>query len=106
MCRRSTELVGRYVAQDLIDEQTGLVFAEAGAELTPELLAKLIEAKVQDLPVLDIDHVTIGPYMRNTLAAERATPRGRAARHLPGPAPGRAAHPGYRREPVPRPVLR
>ena len=65
------ELVGRYVAVDLIDEQSGLVYAEAGDELTPELLARLIEARSQELPVLDIDHVTVGPYMRNTLAAER-----------------------------------
>ncbi|MCC2664065.1 MAG: rpoB, partial [Geminicoccaceae bacterium] len=65
------ELVGRYVALDLVDEQTGLISAEAGNELTPELLARLIEAEVAELPVLDIDHVTVGPYMRNTLAAER-----------------------------------
>jgi DNA-directed RNA polymerase subunit beta len=65
------ELVGRYVAADLVDEQSGLVHAEAGDELTPELLARLIEAETAELQVLDIDHVTVGPYMRNTLAAER-----------------------------------
>ncbi len=65
------ELVGRYVAADLVDEQSGLVHAEAGDELTPELLARLIEAEAAELQVLDIDHVTVGPYMRNTLAAER-----------------------------------
>ena len=71
----SEELVGRYVAVDLIDEETGLVYAEAGDELTPELLAKLVEAKLAELPVLDIDHVTVGPYVRNTLAADRCTTR-------------------------------
>jgi DNA-directed RNA polymerase subunit beta len=71
----SEELVGRFIAADLIDEATGLVHAEAGDELTPELLAKLIDAKVDQLAVLDIDHVTVGPYLRNTLAAERATSR-------------------------------
>jgi DNA-directed RNA polymerase subunit beta len=65
------ELVGRYVAADLIDEASGLIHAEAGDELTPELLARLIEVQVENLPVLDIDHVTVGPYVRNTLAAER-----------------------------------
>jgi DNA-directed RNA polymerase subunit beta len=65
------ELVGRYVAADLVDEQSGLVHAEAGDELTPELLARLIEVETAELQVLDIDHVTVGPYMRNTLAAER-----------------------------------
>src|ERR687891_48620 len=69
------ELVGRYVAADVIDEKSGLVYAEAGDELTPELLAKLIDAEVQALALLDIDHVTIGPYIRNTLAAERCANR-------------------------------
>ena len=49
--------------------------AEAGDELTPELLAKLIDAGIEQLVVLDIDHVTVGPYIRNTLAAERCTNR-------------------------------
>ena len=52
-----------------------MVHAEAGDELTPELLAKLVEAEIAELPVLDIDHVTVGPYMRNTLAADRSTSR-------------------------------
>ena len=69
------ELVGRYVAADVIDEKSGLVHAEAGDELTPELLARLVDAEVQALAVLDIDHVTVGPYMRNTLAAERCANR-------------------------------
>src|ERR671918_1885767 len=69
------ELVGRYVAADVVDEKSGLVHAEAGDELTPELLAKLVDAEVQALAVLDIDHVTIGPYIRSTLAAERCANR-------------------------------
>jgi DNA-directed RNA polymerase subunit beta len=71
----SEELVGRFVAVDLVDEKTGLVHAEAGEELTPELLARLVEAETQELPVLDIDHVTIGPYVRNTLAVEKCSNR-------------------------------
>ena len=54
-----------------------------------------------------IDHVNVGPYIRNTLAVDKnTTARGRADRHLPGHAPGRAADAGDRRGPVPRPVLR
>src|SRR5262249_26868400 len=64
----SESLVGRYLARDLIDESTGLVHAEAGAELTGEMTKRLVEAGVETIPVLDIDHLTIGPYIRNTLA--------------------------------------
>ncbi|HEX6142061.1 MAG TPA: DNA-directed RNA polymerase subunit beta, partial [Geminicoccaceae bacterium] len=69
------ELVGRYLAVDLIDESNGLVLAEAGEELTPELLGRLAEAGVEELPLLDIDHVTVGPYIRHTLAVERCNTR-------------------------------
>ncbi|MDX1541632.1 MAG: DNA-directed RNA polymerase subunit beta, partial [Geminicoccaceae bacterium] len=69
------ELVGRYVAVDLVDESSGLVHAEAGDELTPELLGRLAEAEIDALPLLDIDHVTVGPYVRHTLAAERCNTR-------------------------------
>ena len=63
------------MAADVIDEKSGLVHAEAGDELTPDLLARLVDSGVQQLPVLDIDHVSVGPYIRNTLAAERCNNR-------------------------------
>jgi DNA-directed RNA polymerase subunit beta len=69
------ELIGRYVAREMIDEETGLVHADAGDEITAELIKKLGEAGVAELPVLDIDHVTVGPYMRHTLAADRCQSR-------------------------------
>ncbi len=64
------DLVGRYLARDLINEETGLVYAEAGDELLGETVRKLGEAGIDDIPVLDIDHLTVGPYIRNTLALE------------------------------------
>ncbi len=66
-----TDLVGRYAAIDVVDMQSGEIVVDAGAELTEELLVKLVEAGVTDLPTLDIDHVNIGPYIRNTLAADK-----------------------------------
>ncbi|WP_375595394.1 DNA-directed RNA polymerase subunit beta [Algihabitans albus] len=65
------ELAGHYLAEDLIDESNGLVLAEAGDELTVDLLAKLVEAGVKKLPVLAIDHVNVGAYLRNTLAVDK-----------------------------------
>ena len=68
------ELVGRYLSRDLINEETGLVLAEAGDELTGEAMRKLAEAG-STIPVLDIDHLTVGPYIRNTLALDRCQNR-------------------------------
>jgi DNA-directed RNA polymerase subunit beta len=65
------DLHGQYVASDLYNPATGEIFAEAGDEITAKSLALLIEAGFAELPVLDIDHVNIGPYIRNTLAVDK-----------------------------------
>jgi DNA-directed RNA polymerase subunit beta len=69
------ELVGRYLSRDLINEETGLILAEAGDELTGEAIRKLGEAGITEIPILDIDHLTVGPYIRNTLALDRCQNR-------------------------------
>ena len=65
------ELIGSYAAVDIINEETGEIYVEAGEELTEESLAKLDEANIKTLPILAIDHVTVGPYIRNTLAVDK-----------------------------------
>ena len=69
------ELIGRYFASDLINEETGEVYFEAGDEITAATLAQLSAAGIDEIPVLDIDHVTVGPYIRNTLAIDKNATR-------------------------------
>ncbi len=73
----SEELLGRYVAVDIINEKTGEIYVEAGEELQQEKdkdnIAILEEAGIAVIPTLDIDHVNIGPYMRNTMALDKNT---------------------------------
>jgi DNA-directed RNA polymerase subunit beta len=69
------DLVGSYVALDIVNEQTGEIHAEAGDELTLPLLEELEKAGVSELPVLAIDHINVGPYIRHTLAADKNTSR-------------------------------
>ncbi|MBL6428230.1 MAG: DNA-directed RNA polymerase subunit beta [Maritimibacter sp.] len=74
-------IVGRYVAKDIINEETGAIYVEAGDELTLEYdkdgdliggsAKELIDAGITDIPVLDIDNVNVGPYIRNTVAADK-----------------------------------
>jgi DNA-directed RNA polymerase subunit beta len=74
-------IVGRFVSKDMINEKTGAIYAEAGDELTWEVdkdgevtggtLKELMDAGVTEVPVLDIDNVTVGPYIRNTLAIDK-----------------------------------
>ena len=65
------ELLGRYCATDLINEETGEVYVDAGDELTEETLTLIEETGIKTLPVLAIDHLNIGGYIRNTLAADK-----------------------------------
>ena len=51
--------------------KTGRIYAEAGAELNAELLAELKDQKVKEFPILDIDHVNIGAFVRNTLMLDK-----------------------------------
>src|SRR5271157_675673 len=62
------ELIGRYIAEDLVNAKTGEIYLEAGEEITDKALKLLAEVGYKEVPVLDIDHVNIGAYIRNTLA--------------------------------------
>ncbi|MDF1873786.1 DNA-directed RNA polymerase subunit beta, partial [Vannielia sp.] len=74
-------IVGKFVSKDIINEETGAIYVEAGDELTWELdkegevsggsLKELLDAGITDIPVLDIDNINVGPYIRNTMAADK-----------------------------------
>src|SRR5258706_7762549 len=65
------ELIGHYIADDLVNMKTGEIHAEAGAEITEKMLKTLHEEGYREIPVLDIDHVNVGAYIRNTLHIEK-----------------------------------
>jgi DNA-directed RNA polymerase subunit beta len=74
-------IIGKFVSKDIINEETGAIYVEAGDELTWELdkagdvtggtLKDLLDAGITDIPVLDIDNITVGAYMRNTMAMDK-----------------------------------
>jgi DNA-directed RNA polymerase subunit beta len=65
------DLEGMYLAEDMVNVTTGEVYAEAGDEITPKLLQLLKDVGYDELPLLDIDHVNTGGYIRNTLAVDK-----------------------------------
>ncbi|MGD9830279.1 MAG: DNA-directed RNA polymerase subunit beta, partial [Hyphomicrobiaceae bacterium] len=67
----SEDLSGRYLAEDIVNLATGEIFGEAGEELDAKLLERLSEAGVSEFPILDIDHVSIGAFIRNTLNIDK-----------------------------------
>src|SRR5258708_17598000 len=51
--------------------KTGEIQGEAGAEIPEKMLKTLEEEGYREIPVLDIDHVSVGAYIRNTLHIEK-----------------------------------
>jgi DNA-directed RNA polymerase subunit beta len=72
-----TDLLGRFVAEDLVNLDTGEIYAEAGEELVEARLAALEDAGVTRLPTLAVDQSN-GPWIRNTLAVDKNTNRDEA----------------------------
>ncbi|ADO43682.1 DNA-directed RNA polymerase, beta subunit [Ketogulonicigenium vulgare Y25] len=74
-------ILGKFVAKDIINEDNGAIYVEAGDELLLERnrdgeitggsLQELLEAGFTTVPVLDIDNVNVGAYIRNTMAADK-----------------------------------
>ena len=62
---------GLYLSDDILDEETFEVIAEAGQEVTTEVLEKMDSAKIKEFGVLYIDNVTVGPHIRNTLVVDK-----------------------------------
>src|SRR3569623_2130761 len=72
------EIFGRFSAYELINEQSGEIYVKAGDEISAENLEKLDKAGIDRVELLDIDYVTTGPWIRNTLKADKAEEREQA----------------------------
>ena len=68
-------VIGRYLAEDIVNMDTGEIYAEAGDEVTAKMLELFSEIGRKQIPLLEIDHVNIGGYIRNTLVADKNSGR-------------------------------
>ena len=65
------QLIGKFLASNVVENKTGEIIAEAGDEITEEILEKIAKAKIGEIKTLFIDGVSVGPYIRNTLASDK-----------------------------------
>jgi DNA-directed RNA polymerase subunit beta len=65
------QLVGRYAAYDIASAETGEIYAEAGQELSHVQVVEMKGVGVVEVDVLDIDNLTVGPWMRNTVVLDK-----------------------------------
>ncbi len=63
-------LIGKILAHDVADLETGELVAEANAELTEELLQKVLDAEVKHCEILYTNDLDRGPHISNTLAID------------------------------------
>ena len=63
-------VVGRIVAQNVVDKNTGEIIANANDEITEALLAKLIEAGIDTLQTLYINDLDRGGFISQTLRTD------------------------------------
>ncbi len=68
-------LIGKYLARDEVNAETGEIYAEAGDELDADIIAALAAQGFETIDVLDIDHVTVGAYIRNSLRVDKNSTR-------------------------------
>lgn len=67
----SEELIGAFIGQDIFNPESGEVYLNIGEELKADKVAFLERIDLNEFTILDIDHVNVGPYIRNTLFADR-----------------------------------
>src|ERR1700749_3692828 len=65
------DLLGRYSALDMVNPETGEIYLEAGDEITAAHLETLGENGFDEVDVINVDGITIGSYIRNTMAVAK-----------------------------------
>ena len=63
-------LVGKILAHDLRDPETGEQLAQANDELTPDKLERIQTSGITEFQTLYVNEVNRGPYLSNTLRAD------------------------------------
>jgi DNA-directed RNA polymerase subunit beta len=65
------DVVGKITSTDIVDTATGEVVVECNQEITAATLLDLRKRGITDLSVLFIDHLYVGPYLRETLLQDK-----------------------------------
>ena len=63
-------LIGKYFAKDLINTKTGKIFFEAGDEIDEKNFKLIEENNIENIEILNIDHVNVSAALRNTVHAD------------------------------------
>ncbi|MEM6440490.1 MAG: DNA-directed RNA polymerase subunit beta [Pseudomonadota bacterium] len=65
------QIYGRFASADVINVKSGEIYIEAGDELTEVSVQRLLDAGFDVIETADIDNISIGPWLRNTMSADK-----------------------------------
>jgi DNA-directed RNA polymerase subunit beta len=68
-------LIGKVIANDIIDTESGEVLFAANTEITEDVFNKLVEEKIETFNTLYINEIECGPYISQTLRVDSTTNR-------------------------------
>lgn len=75
-------IIGLFLANDLVNPQTGEIIAEAGDELTAGLVAEIHEAGIRDIQILYTRGTDTSSSIRDTLAIDKTTSEEKAQEEI------------------------
>ena len=68
-------LVGKTLAHDIVDTESGELLASANDELTAEIVEKLVEVGIKKIETIYVNDLDRGPFISNTLRIDATTSR-------------------------------
>ncbi|MBD0391503.1 DNA-directed RNA polymerase subunit beta/beta' [Wolbachia endosymbiont of Pentalonia nigronervosa] len=66
-------ICGLFLAEDLVDEASSTKILSAGEPIKPEDVKKFQLLSINEISVLNVDNLSVGPYILNTLFLEKGT---------------------------------
>ncbi|UCH41105.1 MAG: DNA-directed RNA polymerase subunit beta, partial [Gammaproteobacteria bacterium] len=66
-------LIGKILSDNLVDSETGEIFASANDEITEEMLVLIKEKGIKEIHTIFTNEVDRGPYISNSLALDPTT---------------------------------
>lgn len=66
-------VIGKILAENLVDQETGEIFANANDEITEEMLAMIRDKGIKQVSTIFTNEVDRGPYISNSLALDPTT---------------------------------
>ncbi|MBL0849103.1 MAG: DNA-directed RNA polymerase subunit beta [Candidatus Liberibacter ctenarytainae] len=64
-------LHGHYIANDIINQETGAIYLEVGDEIDEKSLDEIVSSGISEISILYFDSVNTSPYVRNTLVLDK-----------------------------------